>query len=773
MNAVLDDQIAGNLSIKDFDVSLWKYFPSIELSLLDVTVRDTLKHIPMLSAGSLSTTVNIFQLFGRNKSIDDVIVEDGVFHLFTDSTGYRNNYVFQPKKKKEPKPGAGNRNQVIIKKIIIKNLSITIDDDLANKKIELVIDQLKANLQREDSVIQIRMEEVISMKTGLGFNLSKGSYFKNSVIEGEWNMKLNRSEKILSFDNTILINKHPYDLKGYFNLSPAQLFSIHFSTKDEEYAKATNIVTAAIRQKIGVIKLNKPLNVDGIIEGSLLPHQEPYVNINWETKNNEMEVAVLAFSECGFTGNFMNELNKDSARGDPNSRIILYTFSGNMGGIRMEGKNITITNLQQADIKFHLISSSKLEILDKNFELDNIRLLGGQADLELTYDGPLSKDNMMAGQVEGVFHIRDGSIQYVPHDLLFTACTGDIAFFPDSIDISKFHCQYKQNEFNVEGYGTNVRKKFLSKSNDASVIKLSVSSPSINLDDFDALFGKREKIVRTAKSKSSFSKTTASIDALLNNSIIDLGLKSDHLKRGNLDATRFQTHIVFRPGVWEIPDLSLHLADGDIKTRGQMRKTSDNMHRANIRALVNKVNIQKLFYAFNDFGQQGIQSKNLRGFVTMNADVQAGINSSGKMVPGSAESTVNFSIKDGALVDFAPLANIKNFVLKDRDLHDIRFAELKDKLDIREDLVKVHRMEISSSALHMFVEGNYGLKGYGTDLILQIPFSNLSSPDKTRGPSNKGVNAKVGPGVLLRAKSGDDGKVKLGLTLSKKVREKK
>jgi hypothetical protein len=771
MNAVLDDQIVGNLTIKDFDVSLWRYFPSIELRLLEVTVRDTLKHVPMISAGSLSTTVNMFQLFRKNKTIDDVILEDGVFHLFTDSTGYRNNYVLQPKKQKQSNAGPGDRGQVIIKKILVRNLAITIDDALVNKKIELVIDQLKANLKREDSLVLIRMEEVIRMKTGLGFNLIKGSYFKNSTIEGEWNLKLNGSQKILSFDNTININKHPFDLIGYFNLSEVKKFSIHFSTKDLDYAKATNIVTAAIREKIGVIRLYKPLNVDGIIEGSLLPRQEPYVNINWSTQNNEMDIPVLAFTNCSFTGNFLNEVNKDSARGDPNSRIIMHNFSGNMGGIQLQGKDITITNLQQADIKFHLISSSKLEILDKSFDLDNIRLRGGNADLELKYDGPLSKENIMVGQVEGVFHIRDGSIEYVPHNLLFTSCNGDIAFYPDSIAISKFHCQYKENEFNVEGYGTNVRKKLLLKADgETAAIRLSVSSPAINLDDFDALFGKRVKSTRNAKSKSNFSRTAANLDAMLNNSSIDLRLKSDRLKRGNLDATRFQTHILFLSGLWQIPELSLHLADGDIQTKGQLKKSEENLHLANIHAQLKKVNIQKLFFAFNEFGQHGIQSKNLRGLVSMDANLLARINSSGKIIPGSVESTVNFSIRDGALVDFAPLSNIKNFALKDRDLKDVRFAELKDKLEIKEDMVKVHRMEIASTALHMFVEGNYGLKGYGTDLILQIPFSNLGNPDKA--PSNKGVHAKVGPGVLLRAKADDSGKIKLGLTLSKKVKEK-
>ena len=774
LNAVLDDQIVGNISIKNFDVSVWRYFPNIELRLEGVTVRDTLKHLPMIAASSLSTTVNIFQIFRKNKVIDDIIIEEGVLHLFTDSTGYKNDYVFQTKNKKRPPSASKDRGQLLIRKISIKNLSITIDDALANKKIEMAIDELKANLKRSDSIIQISMQEKISMKTGLGFNLAKGSYFKSSVIEGQWKLELNSEQKILAFDNTININNHPYDLKGSFNLSTAKKFSIHFSTKDEEYDKATNIVTAAIREKIGVIKLHEPLNVDGLIQGSLLPHQEPYVNINWETKNNKMEIPVLAFSECSFAGNFLNEVNKDSARGDPNSRIILYKFSGNMGGIQLHGEDITITNLQKAHIKFHLKSSSKLESLDKNFDLDNIRLISGNADLELAYNGPLSKDYIMTGQVEGVLHIRDGSIEYIPHNLLFTSCTGDIYFFTDSIVIRKFHCQYKQNEFNVEGYGRNIRKKIFLKSNEETgVLKLSVNSSSVNLDDFDALFGKRVESVRKEKSKANFSKTAANVDAILSNSSIDLTLKSDRLKRGNLDATHFQTHIVFLPGLWQIPELSLHVADGDIQTRGQLRKSGDNFHRANIRALINKVNIQKLFFSFDDFGQRGIQSKNLRGLVTMDANLHAGINATGKLMPGSIESIVNFSIRDGALVDFAPLANIKNFVLKDRDLNDVRFAELKDKLEIGGDLVKVHRMEISSTALHMFVEGNYGLNGYGTDLILQIPFSNLSSPDKTKDPTNKGVHAKVGPGVLLRAKAGDDGKIKLGLTLSKKVKEKK
>ncbi len=774
LNTLIDDQIVGNVVIKDFDVSLWHYFPSIELRLIGFSVSDTLLHKPMIAAQSLSTTVNIFQVFGKNKTIHDIIIRDGVLHLFTDSSGYKNNYLFQLKNKPVQKTKSKEHGTVLISKILISNLSIVIEDKLANKEISMVIDELEAKLDQLDSVVNIRMEEHISMKTGLGFNLLKGSYFENSVVSGSWVMQLNRNSKIISFDNRININDHPYDLKGFFNLSPAKRFRIEFDTKDENFAKATAILTAAIRKKIGMIKLAKPMNINGVIDGSLLPNQEPYENVNWETSNNEMEVATLVLNPCSFSGNFMNEVNKDSAKGDPNSRILVNHFSGNMGGILLHGEGITITNLLRPVIKFDLKSNSTLDILDQNFALDDIRFISGDVDLELRYDGPLSKDNTMVGQVEGVFRIRNGSLEYVPHALLFTACNGNIAFLKDSASIQDFSCNYKDNHFKVEGSGTNVRKKFIDKSDDAfAAIRLKVSSPNVNLDDFDALFEKRVTKQRSNKTKANFSKTAASLDGMLSNSSFDITLKSDKIKRGNLDASQFQTNILFRPGLWQIRDFSLNLAGGSIQTRGQLKKISDEMHVANITAKIDHVNIQKLFYSFNNFGQHAILSENLEGSVNLDASIKADIDHHGKMIPGSTKSLINFSIKDGALVNFAPIANIKNFVLKDRNLDNIRFAELKDKLEVDGNKVYVQRMEISSTALHMFVEGVYGLKGFDTDLVIQVPFANLSSPDKSESPKNKGVKAKVGPGVLLRAKSDENGKVKLGLTLSKKTKNKK
>ncbi len=105
-------------------------------------------------------------------------------------------------------------------------------------------------------------------------------------------------------------------------------------------------------------------------------------------------------------------------------------------------------------------------------------------------------------------------------------------------------------------------------------------------------------------------------------------------------------------------------------------------------------------------------------------------------------------------------------------MHNVHFAELKDKLVINGDAIAVSRMEIQSTAFRLFLEGNYGLAKKNTDLLIQVPFSNLNanSFDSTEGPVNKGIRSKAGASVWLRAVNGDDGKVKVKLTMKKKLK---
>src|SRR5207248_842198 len=163
--------------------------------------------------------------------------------------------------------------------------------------------------------------------------------------------------------------------------------------------------------------------------------------------------------------------------------------------------------------------------------------------------------------------------------------------------------------------------------------------------------------------------------------------------------------------------------------------------------------------AFDNFGQDGITAQSLQGKLSAKIDASMDINDEGKANPASIESVVDFSLKDGALINYEPVKKLQNFLFRNRDFENIRFAELKDRLEITNQEVKINRMEIQSSVMSMFVEGLYSKKG-NTDLSIQVPLSNIHKRKAEINLENIGVEKKGGSSIFIRGRPGPDGNIK-------------
>jgi hypothetical protein len=198
---------------------------------------------------------------------------------------------------------------------------------------------------------------------------------------------------------------------------------------------------------------------------------------------------------------------------------------------------------------------------------------------------------------------------------------------------------------------------------------------------------------------------------------------------------------------------------GTISLCGQIqRREGKQDNPLTLRSHIDQADISRVFASFNNFGQQGLVARNLRGKLTADIGLNGLITDKAVVVPSSLKGTITFNLKDGQLVDYPPMEKINESVLKKRDLSTIQFAELKNQLDVNGTNIYIHRMEIQSTALTLFVEGQYDWKT-GPDLSIQVPLSNLKKRDQDAPPENKGTSSKTGISIWLRAKTGNDGKL--------------
>ena len=177
---------------------------------------------------------------------------------------------------------------------------------------------------------------------------------------------------------------------------------------------------------------------------------------------------------------------------------------------------------------------------------------------------------------------------------------------------------------------------------------------------------------------------------------------------------------------------------------------------------IKNVNVQNLFYAFDNFGQDAILDKNLRGTFNGNASIYGPMLPNGKIFPRSLIGKVTFDIRKGSLINFEPMYKIGNFAFPNRDFSNITFMNLKNTLAISKDKVTIPPMEIRSSVLNIFLSGVYSF-GKGTDIRLRIPLRNPRKDELKTAMDEKRAHSLKGIVLNLHATDGDDGQVKIRL----------
>ncbi len=767
LTARMKETIIGEMKIDNADISVWQSFPKIGIQFNNVTISDSFYHRPFLSAKKITAKVGLLDILGMKVTISAVEIDDAVLHVFTDRNGYTNSYVLKPQNKQKRK----SKKPVIISNLELNNVTAIIENLKMQKRFEVRFNDADIDMRLSGSKYFIAMDEDIFVR-GLGFNLPKGYWLENQRIQGKWKLQFDTTGNILSFDETkIKIQDHPFTIKGAFFLKePASHFRIDASTKNISYTAALSMLKFTTSEKIKKINFTKGLDVNITIDGPLPAGTIPLVKVDFSTTNNDMVTPVVTLNSCNFKGNFINQVNTQLPLTDDNSRVTINALTGKWGDIELKGQNIFVTNLLKPIIQFEFYSQCTLPQLDEQLSSSILQFTEGNAKLYLSYNGPLLADASLLNQLNAKIQVLNGKVTYIPRNLTFSQCNGYIDLTGNNLAMNNFTCNLNSNHFIVNVTGDNLNRisnKITGKAN----INCNIYSPAINLNDFKSLFEQRSKTV-TKKQSGDLGETANSIDDAVENGNLYLNVKAKKLSLHHFIANNATANILFQENDWGIQKAYLQFADGSFDLAAKVHQVNDVTHQLDAQLNLQHIDVKKLFYAFNNFSQTGITSDNLTGIMDSKANINAIVNSSGKLAPASVNGQMYFSLKNGALINLQALKNLQKYVFKNRDLNNVQFAEIKDTFDIKNGDIFIHRMPIQSSALIMYIEGVYSFADR-TDISIQVPLTTLL---KKPGEDYKQIDVqktnKPGASIYLRAKS-KDGQVKIGLDVFRKMRDKK
>lgn len=770
--SALQERIGGQVRIGNLDLSFFRHFPNVTARFSDVLLRDSAwaqHHHDLLKVAGADVSCNLVRtLLTFRVQIGEIDLDHGQIYFYTDSTGYSNTYLLKPQKP-GPTGKPGNAPD-----IGLTDIRWILERQDKQKLFDLDIRRLYCHIGQDNRQLHLQVRDAGIVVNSLAFNIEKGSFIKGKKLSGNFLVDYNTASKIVQFnDAKVAIDGHPFVFSGrFFPTVHPDPFFLKIATDDIPFHQATALLTPNIQQKIDVYDIDKPVSIRAQLDAGAADDKTPQIVVHLNLDNGGVLTPAGRFTGVSFKGSFTNEAQRGEPRGDENSVLRFLGFSGQLQNLPLRADTITITNLKFPRLACDLHSHFPLEQLNDVTGSQTLQFAGGTGNMNLHYKGPLSENDTAGTAVNGRIDLDSATLVYLPYSFRLTNGKGRLLLKDQDLLIEQLSIRAGNTPIAVKGIAKNL-VALLDRNTENVGLDLNLTTPHLDLADLAVLAGRPSGGAPARGNRSPFGESFARIDRLLKEGAIHIGINAGDLKFQNFAGAHAKADLVFDDHEIRLNRLTLEQGNGSIELKARLdRKGSGANNPVSLESHLDQVDLPTLFKAFNDFHQDAITSSNLKGKLSADIRLAGAMTDKAKIVPNSLKGSLDFTIRDGQLIDFAPMEKIRVAVLKNKDLSAIKFAELKNHLDLDSTTLIFQRMEIRSTALTLYAEGLYDLRT-GPDWSLQVPLSNLSR-NQNGGipPDSRGNDSKAGPSVRLRARRGEDGKLKVSWDPFKKALKK-
>lgn len=762
----LNESINGHLKIESMEPSLIKGFPAISVSLSNVLLRDSLypvHHHNLLQAKKVVITVNAFSILKGAPRIRDIHFEDGAVYLFTDSLGYSNSNIFVTKAVRD---SSGKMPQPRLNHFFFDNIQFVFEDKSNKKKFDVDVKHLEGRFDYFEKGWKAYVNMNLLVR-GMDFYNPNGPFLNNKNVRGIVKAQYNSEKLLLTIpQNKVNIEGNDITIGAQvFLANKPVIFKMEISAKKIPFQAARSLLSTHIQEKIALVNLTKPLDVQVSILGKDQKRNEPVVYARWQVKDNVLEGQGTKIINCSFTGYFLNRVHPQLAVNDLNSVIAVSDFSGNWSDIDFEADSIRIRNLISPVLSGRFRSSFNLEKLNPIMNNNSFHFGKGLVNLNLKFKGGIKNNDTTQPFIVGTASISKADITYLPRQLLFTNANADLIFTGNDLALNNVKVQQGTNAIDMNGRVQNLLNFFYTAP-DKILLDWNVRSKEIDLSAYKRFLTTRATttVVKASSALSqskSISRLSAQLDAVLEQSSVQLSMDVKAIKYQKFTANNIVAALRLHQDGIVLQKVNLQHAGGTIALNGRlMQKGAINDFE--IDALVAHVRVNDFFQAFGNFGQNTITHQNIKGNFSLKTQLTGSVRDNGTMIPNSINGSADYELNNSALLNFAPIKNVGRYAFPRRDFSNIGVSNLKGKLDMKGELIKIYPIKISSDVINADVEGVYSF-GKGTDINVDIPLRNPKKDELIQDAEEKAEKRNNGIVLHLNAADDDEGNMKIRL----------
>ena len=728
------------------EVSLLDAFPQVAITLHQVVVQGALPldTTALARIGTLHCAFDAWDLLAGRYRIRSLTLTDGRIRVGYDAQRRPNYAVFRPDSTQQApdKPLA-----FALETIRLERVGIVYDDLSRRHRCTAWAQAVRASLAVTDAQLGIQAEGQMRVEA---IRLGEDEYFRAKELALTTQLTIDRQAQQLTIGPSVVrVGKAGYSLAGTIGYgSAATRWDLAVQGQHTDVQSVAALLPLRLAGRLSRYRSRGDVYFRGTVKSGF-GEPTPRVEVQFGCRDASFYHPQYqeAVEHVFVTGTFSNGPQRTART----TSLTLENLRGTLRGRPFSG-SLRYENLLDPTVRLDLRADLDVARVLRFLPVAAVRGASGQARLAVRLAGNLrqfrARPASAAGQSAGELTLRGVSVQLRDYPQAPTGLTGTFRLRQNNVAVTRFTGRMGRSDFQLNGLFKNALG-WLLLPRQPLLVEANVESRVLDLDQLLSTTNRPAMPITTTATtgRGTGYGLDVSPDLALN-----LKATVGQVRFRRFRGQQLRGTLRLRGQVLSTPGLSVAAAGGHATLRGTLDVRQPDLLKASTSMSCTQLPLDSLFYVFENFGQDFLTARHLRGTLTASVESDLYFNRQFTPLTDRLEAEIRATVRNGELNDFAPLQKL-SMVASREQLRHLRFAQLTNSIYIQSRTVYVPEMEIRSNVRTASVLRVTGTHTFDQriDYHLSIPVL----PGLLHRPSIGGETS-TGPAILLAVQGTED-----------------
>ena len=683
-------QLNTEVKVGKIEVSMFEDFPELSIVLTDVSVEDSHEgQYPLLTAGHISFQMNIVSAWNGDYTIKGLKIRNSETNLKINNQG-RNNYTIL-------KAGTGSSSGAVKFELNDVRLDSTIVHyrDLRSKQdLSFYSETITASIHSENDIYHILANGHLATNK---IEIEGSSYFRDKSFLVSSELVYDDVSKMLTIKpSTLTLHKAFFAVDGTYGWKERNMIDLTVDGKNTDIQTLLSLLPTPQAGKFEKYKSKGDVYFRSRLEGPITSNRKPQLSVEFGFTNATIyhpEYKTM-IEDAALRGSFAS-----TDVGNPRmSSLVLKNVKGVLNKEAFEA-NFIVNDFVDPEVILDFKGQVDPAAVFGFYPVEEIQEVTGSLKADIAFEGKIAhlQNKATAQRVStlGTIDLQNINFLYGKDRIKVENLNGALQFNHNDLALSNVSGKFGNSDFVLNGFFKNIIT-FILFDNQPIGIETDLASSHLDVDQlFEIGFGTTSKDPQQEY-----------IFSISPNIHLNFNCNIGHLQYKRFHARELQGDLLVKGQVAVSRSLSFQSMGGDISLSGIVDAKNPKAIDVVSTLKLDAVNVDSAFFVFENFQQDFIEDKHLKGRATADVNLELTLNEHLRMFPQTLVADIGIVIKNGQLNNFDPLRKLEKYV-DDKGLNQLRFLDLKNDIHIENQTVYIPQMEVRSNVTDLKISGTH------------------------------------------------------------------